>query len=114
MGYSPAMRAGDFVFVSGQVPFDENGELVGGGIENQTRQVLRNLSDVLNQAGCGLDDLVKVTVFLSDPRDFWAFNQTYRSLLRAAPPARSTVCTTLVLDAKVEIDAVAYKPLASS
>jgi reactive intermediate/imine deaminase len=114
MAYSPAMRAGDFVFTSGQVPFDDSGELVGGGIENQTRQVLRNLSNVLNEAGCGLEDLVKVTVFLSDPRDFWAFNQTYRSLLRGAPPARSTVCAELVLDAKVEIEAVAYRPVASS
>jgi reactive intermediate/imine deaminase len=110
MAYSPAMRAGDFVFVSGQVPFGENGELVAGGIEAQTRQVMRNLVAVLSQAECTLAHLVKVTVFLSDPRDFWAFNQIYRSFYEGAPPARSTVCTSHVVDARIEIDAIAYNP----
>ena len=114
MAYSPAMRAGDFVFVSGQVPFGPDGEIAIGGIETQTRQVIRNLEAVLEGAGCGLDDLVKVTVFLTDARDFWAFNQTYRTALPGAPPARSTVCVGTVVDVKIEIDAIAYKPAVNS
>jgi reactive intermediate/imine deaminase len=114
MAYSPAMRAGDFVFVSGQVPFGPDGEIVIGGIETQTRQVLKNLADVLASAGCGIGDLVKVTVFLADARDFWAFNQVYRASFPDAPPARSTVCVGTVVDAKIEIDAIAYSPATPS
>lgn len=112
--FSPAVRAGDFVYVSGQVPADENGEIVSGGIEAQTRQVMKNLSAVLALAGCTLDDVVKTTVWLQDARDFGAFNRIYMSYFGDRKPARSTTEARLMVDARVEIDAVAYSPRASA
>ena len=108
--FSPAVRAGDFVYVSGQVPADADGVLVGGGIEAQTRQVMENLKRVLALAGCTLDDVVKSTVWLDDARDFGAFNRIYMSYFGDNKPARSTTEARLMVDAKVEIDVVAYKP----
>jgi 2-iminobutanoate/2-iminopropanoate deaminase len=109
--YSPAIRAGDFVFVSGQVPTGPDGVLVAGGIEAQARATLDNLGEVLALAGCGLTDVVKVTVFLDDARDFGRFNDVYAEYFDNPPPARSTVCAQIVVDAKVEIEAVAYSPV---
>ncbi len=108
--FSPAVRAGDFVYVSGQVPADENGEIVTGGIEAQTRQVMKNLGTVLALAGCTLDDVCKTTVWLQDARDFGSFNRVYMSYFGDKKPARSTTEARLMVDAKVEIDVVAYKP----
>ncbi len=108
--FSPAVRAGDFVFVSGQVPADEAGEIVAGGIEAQTRQVFANLVKVLALAGCTLDDVCKVTVWLDDARDFGSFNRIYLEQFPNGKPARSTTEARLMVDAKVEIDVVAYKP----
>ncbi len=107
--FSKAYRAGDFIYVSGQVAFDENGNLVEGGIEAQTRQVMRNLDAVLAEAGCGLEDVVKTTVWLDDVRDFGRFNATYAEFFLGDAPARSTVRADLMIDAKIEIEAVAYK-----
>jgi reactive intermediate/imine deaminase len=109
--FSPAVRAGDFVYVSGQVPADDKGEIVTGGIEAQTRQVMHNLSQVLALAGCTLDDVCKTTVWLEDARDFGAFNRVYMGYFGDKKPARSTTEARLMVDAKVEIDVVAYKPL---
>jgi reactive intermediate/imine deaminase len=109
--YSPALRAGDFVFLSGQVPVNEAGEVVAGGIASQTRQVMENIARVLAQADCSFADVVRATVFLSDARDFPAFNTVYKTFLGPVPPARTTVRADLMLDAKVEIDVIAYKPL---
>ncbi len=109
--FSPAIRAGDFVYVSGQVAHDANGELVGGGIIAQTRQTVENLRRVLAGAGCTLEDVVKCNVWLSDARDFWSFNRVYAGYFPNVPPARSTVQSPLMVDAKIEIDCVAYKPL---
>jgi reactive intermediate/imine deaminase len=109
--FSPAVRAGDFIYVSGQVPADSNGEIVAGGIEAQTRQVMENLKSVLALAGATLDDVCKSTVWLQDARDFGAFNRIYMSYFSAeGRPARSTTEARLMVDAKVEIDVVAYKP----
>jgi reactive intermediate/imine deaminase len=110
--FSPAVRAGDFVYVSGQVPADENGEIVAGGIEAQTRQVMKNLSTVLALAGCTLDDVCKTTVWLQDARDFGSFNRVYMSYFGDKKPARSTTEARLMVDARVEIDVVAYRPKA--
>ena len=110
--FSPAVRAGDFVYVSGQVPADANGEIVAGGIEAQTRQVMENLQKVLALAGCTLADVCKTTVWLEDARDFGAFNRVYMSYFGDNKPARSTTEARLMVDAKVEIDAIAYKPKA--
>ncbi len=109
--FSPAIRAGDFVYVSGQVAYGENGELVDGGIIAQTRQTIDNLRRILAAAGCTLDDVVKCNVWLADARDFWSFNKVYASYFPGVPPARSTVQSPLMIDAKIEIDCVAYKPL---
>jgi len=108
--FSPAVRAGDFIYVSGQVPADANGEIVVGGIEAQTRQVMENLVSVLALAGASFDDVCKSTVWLQDARDFGAFNRIYMSYFKNGKPARSTTEARLMVDAKVEIDMVAYKP----
>jgi reactive intermediate/imine deaminase len=109
--FSPAIRAGDFVYVSGQVAFDANGELVAGGIVPQTRQTIENLRKILQQAGCTLDNVIKCNVWLADARDFSSFNKVYASFFPNIPPARSTVQSPLMIDAKIEIDCVAYRPI---
>ena len=107
--FSPAVTAGPFVFVSGQVAMGDNGELVPGGIEAQTRQTLRNVEKALALAGCTLKDVVKSTVWLDDARDFWTFNRVYAEFFSENKPARSTTQATLMIDAKVEIEVVAYR-----
>lgn len=107
--FSPAVRAGPFVFVSGQVAMGANGEIVPGGIEAQTRQALKNVERALALAGCGLGDVVKATVWLDDTRDFWSFNRVYSEFFPGHKPARSTTQAKLVIDAKVEIEVIAYK-----
>ena len=108
---SPAVRAGDFVFVSGQVPVDATGVVVNGGIEAQTRQVLENVKAALALAGATLDDVVKTTVWLEDARDFGGMNKIYATYFSKAPPARSTAESRLMIDIKVEIEATAYAPI---
>lgn len=110
--YSPAVRAGDFIYVSGQVPNGPQGELVCGNIEAQTRQVMENLKATLALAGATLDDVCKCTCWLADARDFRAFNRVYTSYFPNGLPARSTTEARLVVDAKLEIEAIAYKPAA--
>lgn len=108
--FSPAVRAGDFIYVSGQVPANAEGEIVVGGIEAQTRQVMDNLQRVLALAGATFDDVCKCTCWLQDARDFGAFNRVYMSYFPNGRPARSTTEARLMVDAKVEIDVIAYKP----
>ncbi|GAB2707516.1 RidA family protein [Comamonas piscis] len=108
---SPAVRAGDFVFVSGTVPTDDQGQVVPGGIEAQTRAVFKRLEEALALGGCTLADVAKVNVWLDDPRDFGSFNRVYMECFGDHRPARSTVESRLMIDAKVEIDVTAYKPL---
>lgn len=107
---SPATRAGDFVFVSGQVPTNDQGEVIVGGIEAQTRQVFQRLEAALALADCTLQDVAKVSVWLADARDFGSFNRVYMECFGTHRPARSTVQSLLMVDAKVEIDVTAYKP----
>jgi 2-iminobutanoate/2-iminopropanoate deaminase len=109
--YSQAVGAGGFVFASGQIPIDPaTGEFVAGGVAEQTEQVLRNLAEVLKAAGCGLEDVVKTTVFLADMNDFAAMNEAYGRHFESDPPARSTVqAARLPRDARVEIDVIAIK-----
>ncbi|AUH64241.1 RidA family protein [Paracoccus zhejiangensis] len=108
--FAKAVRAGDYVHVSGQVP-TVGGEVVTGGIVAQTEQVIENIKAVLAMAGCGLEDVIKVTCWLDDPRDFSSFNAVFEKHFIDNPPARSTVQSRLMVDAKVEIDAIAWKPL---
>ncbi len=108
--YSQGVRAGGFVFTSGQLPIDpKTGEIVSGGIEAQTRQVLENLKAVLAEAGAGLDAVIKATVFITDLSNFAAMNAVYGEYFRDRPPARSTVeITGLAKGALVEIETVAF------
>jgi len=108
---SPAVRAGDFVYVSGQVPFDADGTVIVGGIEAQTRQTLENVKATLALAGCTMDQVVKTFCILADAREFGAFNKTYATFFPTEPPARTTVEARLMIDIKVEIEAIAYAPL---
>ena len=108
---SPAVRAGDFVYISGQVPVDADRIVVKGGITEQTEQVLQNVKAALALAGCTMDDVVKTTVWLEDARDFGAFNAVYAKYFPNNPPARTTVESRLMIDIKIEVEAVAYRPV---
>lgn len=107
--YSQAIRAGGFVFVSGQIAIDPaTGQFAGGSVAEQTERVFKNLSAVLNAAGTSLDKVVKTTVFLADMKDFVEMNEVYAKFFAEAPPARATVAAAgLPRDARVEIEAVA-------
>jgi len=107
--YSQAVRAGNLVFASGQIPIDPaTGQFVPGGIAEQTEQVLRNLTAVFEAAGVGMDQVIKTTVFLADMDDFNAMNEVYGRFFAAEPPARATVAAArLPRDARVEIEAIA-------
>ena len=107
--YSQAVRAGNLVFASGQIPIDPaTGEFVAGGVAEQTDQVLRNLTSVFAAAGVELNQIVKTTVFLADMEDFAAMNEVYGRFFGAQPPARATVqAARLPRDARVEIEAIA-------
>jgi len=107
--YSPAIRAGNLLFLSGQIPIDPaSGALVDGGIAAQTAQVMRNLAALLEAAGAGFEHVVRTTVFLTDMNEFAAMNDSYAKFVVDPPPARATVqVARLPRDARVEIDAIA-------
>ena len=107
--YSQAVVAGGFVYASGQIPIDPaTGQFVEGGVREQTEQVLRNLSKVLEAAGSSLSRVVKTTVFLADMNDFAAMNEVYGRFVVDPPPARATVqVARLPRDVRVEIDVIA-------
>lgn len=107
---SVATRAGDFVFVSGQVARDDNGVLVEGGIEAHTRQAMKNVAHALALAGCTLADVAKVTVWLHDARDFGDFNRVYAEFFPGPRPARSTIQATNMVGTRIEIEVIAFKP----
>jgi len=111
--YSPAVRAGDFLFVSGQGPVDPaTNEFSYGDIQHETRQVLNNIKSILTACGASIEDVVKCSVFLSDGKDFAAMNAIYAEFFGEAKPARTTVEAKFANPKmKVEIDCVAYKPL---
>jgi len=108
--FTKAVRAGDFVFVSGQVPMGADGEIVAGNIVTQTQQTIENVKSILQSLGLGLEHVVKATVWLADTRDFWPFNKVYLEYFGAALPARSCVRADMMVDCKVEIEVVAYDP----
>jgi len=108
--YSQAIRAGDLVFVSGQIPLDPStGSLVGDlSVESQARQCLENLSGILSAAGSSLDRAVKVTIYLTDLASFGSVNRVYGEFFGSAPPARATVeVSALPMGAVVEMDCIA-------
>ena len=110
--YSQAVKAGGFVFCSGQIPLDPvSGEMKGETIEEQTREALKNLGAVLTAAGVSLDDVVKTTVYLKDLKTFGAMNGVYGEFFKPPYPARATIeAAGLPKGALVEIDAVAIMP----
>ena len=108
--YSPVVAAGDLVFTAGQIAMDSAGAIVPGGVAEQTEQVLRNVAACLAAAGCGMDDVVKTTVFLADLADFPAFNEIYARHFTRPYPARTTVQAGLASGLLVEIEAVARRP----
>jgi 2-iminobutanoate/2-iminopropanoate deaminase len=107
--YSQALRSGDLLFLSGQIPLDPaTGALVDGNIEEQTQRVMNNLEAVLRAAGASFEDVVKTTIYLTDLGDFGAMNEVYAGFFGEAPPARATLqVAALPKGARVEIDAIA-------
>ncbi len=107
--YSQAIQAGNLLFLSGQIPLDpKTGELTGGDIRQQTRQVLENVKGLLESQGLGMKDVVKVTIFLKDMGNFNQMNEVYGTYFSSFPPARSTVeVAKLPRNAEIEIEAIA-------
>src|SRR5690242_4721260 len=110
--YSQAVRVGNLLFLSGQIPLDPaSGQLVEGGIQHQTERVLENLGAVLEAAGLTFENVVKTTVYLKNLADFVHMNETYAKYFPSTPPARATVeVARLPRDVSVEIDAIAVVP----
>ncbi len=108
--YSQAIRAGQFLFVSGQVPIDPaTGELVQGGIADQTRRALLNIAEILAAGGTSFQHIVRTTVYLADLSDFAAMNEVYATFFTPPQPARSTIqAARLPKDARIEIDVIAF------
>ena len=110
--YSQAVRTGELLFVSGQIPLDPaSGALVDGSIADQTRQIFANLRAILAAAGASLDNVVRTTVYLADMADFAAMNEVYGTFFASPAPARSTVqAAGLPRNARIEIDLIASLP----
>ncbi|ATA25683.1 reactive intermediate/imine deaminase [Brenneria goodwinii] len=106
--FARAVQADGWLYVSGQVAM-ESGEIVSGGIVTESRKAIENLIAILQEAGYGTEDVVRVGVWLDDPRDFWSFNGVYAEYFGDNPPARACVQSSMMVDCKVEIDCVAYR-----
>ena len=107
--FARAVQADGWLYVSGQVPMAA-GELVAGNMTAQSRQAIRNLLSILEEAGYGPEHVIRCGVWIDDSRDFAAFNAVFREYFGEHPPARSCVTSSMVVDCKVEIDCVAWKP----
>jgi 2-iminobutanoate/2-iminopropanoate deaminase len=108
--FHPGVRAGDFIYVSGQVAKDENGNMCSGNIEEETRWTIEGIRKILALDGADLSDVVKVTVFLADGRNFGRYNKVFAEYFPEGRIARTTVEARAVIECKIEMDAVAYKP----
>jgi reactive intermediate/imine deaminase len=108
--FHPAVRAGDFIFVSGQVPKDESGNMFSGTIEEECRWTIESIRRILTEADAGLEDVVKVTVYLEDARNFGRYNRVFAEYFPEGRLSRTTVEARAVIETKIEMDAVAYKP----
>lgn len=109
--FARAVEADGWLHVSGQVAM-EGGEVIEGGIIPQTHKAIENLIAILDEAGYSTADVVRCGVWLDDPRDFWTFNKIYQGYFGENPPARACVQSSMMVDCKVEIDCIAYKPKA--
>ena len=105
---SEAVKAGDYIFVSGMVGFGPDGEIVPGGVASETDRIMQDLAALLQKAGATLSNVVKVNVFLTDGADFDQFNHAYAKHFGDPPPARIGVVVDLTINAKVEMDFTAY------
>ena len=110
LSLSKAVRAGDFVFLTGQVPMKNGVVVTEGSIEDQTRVVLEEIKNTLTEAGCKLEDVVKSMVWLKNRDDFPGFNSIYGEYFPHEPPARSAIISDFLVDILVEVEVVAYKP----
>ena len=110
LSLSRAVRAGDFVFLTGQVPMQNGAVMTHGSIEDQTRAVLDDITATLAMAGCDRNDVVKSMVWLTSREDFPGFNAVYAEYFPEQPPARSAIVNDFLVDVKVEIEVIAYKP----
>ena len=109
--FHPAVRAGDFIFVSGQVPKDENNDMIDGTIEEETVATLKTIERVIAHEGATLQDIVRITTYLQDVRDFGRYNKAFTATIGDAVLARTTVEARAVINTKIEMDAIVYKPL---
>jgi len=107
---SKAVRAGDFVFLTGQVPMRDGQVMTGGSIEDQTRACLGEIKVTLAEAGCSLSDVVKSMIWIKSREDFPGFNEVYGEYFPEGPPARSALVSEFLVDIRVEIECIAYKP----
>ena len=110
LSLSRAVRAGDMVYLTGQIPLKDGAPMTDGTIEDQTRVTLDLITETLTEAGCTRDDVVKAMVWLRDVEDFPGFNSVYAEYFPNDPPARSAVLTQLLVDVRIEIEVVAYSP----
>ncbi|MCP4327943.1 MAG: RidA family protein [Alphaproteobacteria bacterium] len=110
LSLSKAIRAGDMVYLTGQIPISDGAPMTIGTIEDQTRVTLDLIKATLDDAGCALSDVVKAMVWLRDKEDFAGFNEVYAEYFPDDPPARSAVVSALLVDVRIEIEVVAYKP----
>jgi 2-iminobutanoate/2-iminopropanoate deaminase len=108
--FHPAVRAGDYIFVSGQVAKDANGNMVCGSIEEETAGTIESIKRILAEEGATLADVVRVTTYLEDTRDFGRYNKVFAEHFKDAVIARTTVQARAVINTKIEMDAIAYKP----
>ena len=108
--FHPAVRAGDYIFVSGQVAKDEKGNMCVGNIEDETRWTLEAIKRILALEGADLSDVVKITTYLEDARDFGRYNGVFKEYFPDGNIARTTVEARAVISCKIEMDAIAYKP----
>ena len=110
LSLSRAIRAGDFVFLTGQIPMQEGVPMTFGTVEDQTRAILDDITATLAEAGCSRDDVVKAMIWLRDRDDFPGFNAVYGEYFPHDPPTRSAVVSDLLVDVRVEVEVVAYRP----
>tara|TARA_B100001175_G_C19037012_1_gene415399 strand:+ start:182 stop:568 length:387 start_codon:yes stop_codon:yes gene_type:complete len=110
LSLSRAVRAGDYIFCTGQVPMKDGKVMTSGTIEEQTTAVIKDIEKTLSLAECTLNDVVKSMVWLSNKNDFPGFNEVYSQYFKNNPPARSAVLNELLVDVKIEIEVIAYKP----
>ncbi|MGB1310192.1 MAG: RidA family protein [Leucothrix sp.] len=111
LSLSKAIRAGDFIFITGQVPLRDGMPMTSGTVEEQTRACLEGLKAILAEADCELADIVKSMVWLKNKEDFPAFNAVYSEYFPIEPPTRSALVSDFLIDILVEIECVAYKPV---